>query len=144
EGSPSLRKDKAGAVIAVVSSFRDVSDQVAAEQALEESEVLYRLIAENVRDVVVQIDTAGILRYVSPSCRAFGYDPEELISTLGFDLVHPDDRGRVIENTREVISGVIDPSRNRRARLRTKNGAYRWYEGNPSRITDASGAVTGI
>ncbi len=48
-------------------------------RALVESEKRYRAIFEALQDVYFRADSHGILRFVSPSVRAYGYDPSLLI-----------------------------------------------------------------
>lgn len=58
----------------------DISERKEAEEKLQESESLYRLLTENLHDVVVKVSATGILEYVSPVIREFGgYVPEEEI-----------------------------------------------------------------
>ena len=108
-------------------------------------EATYRLIAENVRDIVVQMDLNARILYASPSVRTMGYSPEELVDGLGPDFVHPDDLQRLLDNTAHVLrGGQSDAAQDRRYRFRGKDGGYRWYEGNPNRLVDESGAVIGL
>ena len=81
-----------GTVDGVISVIRDISAQVAAEQALRDSEREFRLLAENAADIVIRFDEAGVRRWVSGSVRdLLGWEPEQFI-TAPFDaLVHPDD-----------------------------------------------------
>jgi PAS domain S-box-containing protein len=144
QGNPTLLTDEAGAPAGVINSFRDVSDQRAAEVALAESEARYRLVADNMRDLVVQTDAEGRLVYASPSCSALGYEPEDLVGRLGADFIHPDDRAGVLETIRQLRSGGLQPGWQRRCRLLQKDGGHRWYEANPSPIADADGAVVGV
>lgn len=120
--------DENGRPAGCVACLRDISDRVAAEQALLESERRYRLIAENTRDLIVQVDMDTTRRYVSPACRdLLGYEPEELIGTKPLDMVHPDDRDRV----RALLSELSDGRRTEavcRQRYRRKDGTYVWVE----------------
>ncbi|NPU84488.1 MAG: PAS domain S-box protein [Syntrophaceae bacterium] len=55
-----------------------------------------RTILENMIDVVVILDLNGVFRSVSPSVRCMlGYAPADMIGTVSFDYLFPDDRERV-------------------------------------------------
>ena len=59
---------------------------------LRESEARYRLLANNIADIIILIDTRGILHFVSQSVEpVLGLRAQDLIGTSCFDLVHPDD-----------------------------------------------------
>jgi PAS domain S-box-containing protein len=63
-----------------------------AEDELRESEARYRRLAENVLELVSQIDVKHVFQYVSPSHkRLLGYEPEDLLGKSFLELVHPDD-----------------------------------------------------
>jgi diguanylate cyclase (GGDEF)-like protein/PAS domain S-box-containing protein len=75
------------------------------EHTLREREARYRLLADNVADVVILLDSRGTLLYVSPSVEpVLGLQWRELIGQSCFDLVHPDDRERVVAATAEPDS----------------------------------------
>ena len=65
------------------------------ERALREREARYRLLADNIADIVILLDGRGILLFVSQSVEpVLGLRGEDLIGKSCFDLVHPDDRDR--------------------------------------------------
>jgi PAS domain S-box-containing protein len=77
-------------------------------EAFRESEVRYRFIAENVGDVIWQLDGALRCTYVSPSVRRFlGYEPEELIGSHLFSLLAPEsvDRVKALRAEGDVLGG---------------------------------------
>ncbi|XIA62346.1 diguanylate cyclase [Bradyrhizobium sp. TZ2] len=67
-----------------------------AERTLREREAHYRLLANNIADIIILIDARSLLRYVSQSVEpVLGLRAKDLIGKSCFDLVHPDDRESV-------------------------------------------------
>ncbi len=65
------------------------------ETALKESESRFRLLAENVKDLVCLHDLSGRFLYLSPSCKSLlGFEPNELTGSNPHEHCHPDDRVR--------------------------------------------------
>ena len=132
--------DEHGQVVALIGLFQDVTEQVQSLENLTASEARYRLLAENTSDVIVRGDLNGKLLYVSPACRAMGYEPEELIGTAADRLVHPDDRERFMANSRPLFAGQIpDALADRQHRYLTGDGRWVWMEGNPQLVRDEQG-----
>ncbi len=103
----------------------DVTDLRLAEEALRESETRYRLLAENVNDLVCLHDGDGRYVYASPSAHdLLGYAPGDLVGTDYRALVHPEDRDRVARELR-AVSGDADPVT---FRMRRHDGGYVWLE----------------
>lgn len=64
----------------IFSITRDVTEQVQVRQALAESERRYRLVADNARDVVWQLDADKVMVWVSPSVEVvLGWRPDQLV-----------------------------------------------------------------
>jgi diguanylate cyclase (GGDEF)-like protein/PAS domain S-box-containing protein len=75
------------------------------EHALREREARYRLLADNVADVVILLDGHGTLLYVSPSVEPIlGLQSRNLVGKSCFDLVHPDDKQRIVAATAQPDS----------------------------------------
>jgi PAS domain S-box-containing protein len=120
--------------------LRDVTARREAEDRLKESEERYRLLAEQSKDIIVRVRADGATLYVSPGCRAMGYEPEELIGTTGQSLVHPEDLESFIANGLELRAGIdADRGRRREHRFRCKNGDWLWLQGNPTVVRDEQG-----
>ena len=63
------------------------------ERALRDSEAHYRLLANNIADVVILIDARGTLRYVSHSVEpVLGLRVQDIVGKPCLDLVHPEDK----------------------------------------------------
>lgn len=72
-------RNEQGAVIEFQSVGRDVTAQKRMEQALRESEERYRLIADNMEDLVWMMKPDHAIHFISPSMkRVLGYSFEEL------------------------------------------------------------------
>ena len=144
EGAPKVVWGDDGQPIGFVNVFRDVSERHAAEAALRESEARYRLIAESMNDIILQADADAVLTFVSPSVRAFGYEPEDLVGRRIDDLLHPEDLERVRANrVRNAAGEPLAPARERSNRYRTASGEWKWLEGTPRVLRDAAGRMTG-
>ena len=61
------RKDHTGAVVAIQSVVRDITEKKRAEQALRESEERFRTLSENLDDAVVRMDRDFRLLYANPA-----------------------------------------------------------------------------
>jgi PAS domain S-box-containing protein len=88
------------------------------------AEERYRTLLQHSLDVVAVLDERGVRRYVSPGVFALlGYRADELLGREAFDLVHPDDVGRVREAFAEMLSGPGEVARVE-ARARHADGRY--------------------
>ncbi|MEW6422838.1 MAG: PAS domain S-box protein [Deinococcota bacterium] len=73
--------------------IEDVTERLAAEHKLQESERKFRLLAENASSIIATFTPDGECTYVSPAClHLLGYTPEEYRCARPFDGVHPYDR----------------------------------------------------
>jgi diguanylate cyclase (GGDEF)-like protein/PAS domain S-box-containing protein len=69
------------------------------------SEVRFASLVQNSSDVMTIIAADSTIRYQSPSVyRVMGYDPQSLIGTKLFDMVHPEDLPRVVN----LLSQILD------------------------------------
>ncbi len=91
----------------VYAAGRDVTDLKRQARALKESEDRYRLIAENINDVVFVMDLEGMtIEYVSPSIMHLtGHLPEELIGRTPFAILSPEAQKRAMESTEAHTAG---------------------------------------
>ena len=56
----------------------------------------FRLMVENNHDILTIRNADGRVRYMSPSIhRVLGYTQEEMVGSVGFELLHPEDRPAV-------------------------------------------------
>ncbi|MEZ4671187.1 MAG: PAS domain S-box protein [Anaerolineae bacterium] len=116
-----------------ISMVRDINQRKQVEEQL-------RLITDNMDDVVSQIDTDGIVIYVSPSCQTIlGYSPEELMGQPGFELIHPDDLATNVEKFQlAILSHTTEVAE---VRYLHKDGHYVWMESSAGAVYDNNGDI---
>jgi diguanylate cyclase (GGDEF)-like protein/PAS domain S-box-containing protein len=134
-----------GSVTAIQSVGRDIERRVLAERRLKESEARYRLLADNVSDMVLQIDRDLVRRYISPSSRELlGYDPTELIGLSPIELCHPDDQHIMAQATRALLAGEAE-RKTVVQRSRHRDGRWVWLESEIKALRDPeTGEICGI
>src|SRR5262245_9024469 len=87
------------------------------------AEERFQQLIEHSSDIITILDGQGIIRFESPSVeRVLGYTPKELLGRRAFDLIHPDDVGKVLAlfSQQRAVPGVA-PSIE--FRLRHKDGS---------------------
>jgi len=128
---------------ALLSIGKDIRERKRAEEALKRSEEYFRVIIENVSDVIILLDDKGAITYVSPSVeRIAGYRAEELIGKSGFDFIMPDELHRAVEDFSRALS-LKGSAVHNSFRVRHKNGSMLFVEGIGKNLIDSQ-AVSGF
>ncbi|MCC7280131.1 MAG: PAS domain S-box protein, partial [Chromatiaceae bacterium] len=140
EGRTFLAED--GTPLRFAGTTLDITAQRAVEDALRAQEERYRLVVENIEDLVVRTDAEGRFEYVSPSYgRLFGLDPSDLIGRHYLPLVHPEDRA----STEEAVRALSRPPYTCRVEQRAETvRGWRWLQWSDRAVLDADGAVRAI
>ena len=90
-----------------VGIYRDISGQVTAEAALLRTEQWAQAIVEHGDDVIIVTDGEGVVTYMGTSItHVLGIEATDLVGTPCFDLVHPDDLGRVLRDFGDEVRGT--------------------------------------
>ena len=88
-----------------ITFIRDINDQKLAEKALQESEEKYRQLVENANDAIV-VAQDGKVMFANPrTLEMTGYSENELIGTPFSELLHPDDRKKVLQRHERRLQG---------------------------------------
>lgn len=121
------------------------------EQAIRESRELYRLLAENVSDVIFVRDMDLRFTYISPSVEKLtGYSVEEAMALTMAESYTPQTIVRVMEAFSEELSredeGQSDSFRARTLEMEgfRKDGSTVWTEAKMSFLRDSQGRPVGI
>jgi diguanylate cyclase (GGDEF)-like protein/PAS domain S-box-containing protein len=120
---------------------RDARELREAASELAESEERYRVLVENVSDLVTIHGPGGELSFVSPSVETLlGRTPEEARTLSVFSLLHPEDVASARYGVQKLQSGEVN-SGVVTCRLRRRDGEYRWFEFKVTRVTDPDGEL---
>lgn len=94
-----------GVVTCVCLSMLDITFRRKAVEQLARSEDRFRTLIEKSTDIITILDAHGVILYESPSIEnILGYKQQELLGSLIFDFVHPDDSDGVREAFTSLIS----------------------------------------
>ncbi len=114
---------------------------VTANESLGKSEEKYRLLVENLNDVIFNLDPQGNITYMNPVAESiFGYRAEEIIGRPFSDYIHPDDLLGVVKSREETLGGLLHPYE---FRMVDKSGSIH-YVRTSSRPTERDGQHIGM
>jgi PAS domain S-box-containing protein len=131
-----------GTVAGAVVVFRDITERLEAERAVEESQERFLQLAEHIREVFWITDPAKTrVLYISPGYEeVWGRSCESLYAMPGswMDAIHSDDRLRVRD---AAMSRQISGAYSEEYRILRPDGSVRWIWDRAFPIRDASGTV---
>ena len=137
------QRDTTGRVIGFFGVFKDLTDERKAIETAVEQERRYRLLADNVSDVIAIYSPEGVFRYLSPSVsELLGYAPEEMIGRTTYDIVLPEDHERIAREFKQATQTRLPLTVEYRAI--TKGGAVRWLEARPRFQRDENDVIVEI
>ena len=106
------------------------------QEALEDSENRYRLIAENTSDMIVRSDLTGRINFIASSCEPqTGYSRADMLGRRPMDFAYPED----VPGVRRAFMGLLNGETGNRALWRVNHkvtGELKWLESFPSLLRD--------
>jgi diguanylate cyclase (GGDEF)-like protein/PAS domain S-box-containing protein len=144
-------QDREGQKTGILVMFRDVTERIEAQEALQESERRYRELSEDLearvekrteelgqakRDIDIFfevtlgylciVDRGGHFLKVSPSWTAdLGWKESDLVGAQILSFLHPDDRKRAVDAVTFLLSGV--QLKDFHLRFRRADGTWVWF-----------------
>ncbi|MCS3763131.1 diguanylate cyclase domain-containing protein [Bradyrhizobium centrosematis] len=116
------------------------------ERSLQEREARFRLLADNIADIVIVMDKKGCVRYVSPSVvTVLDTSEDAFLGRSCLDVVHEDDRDGVINASKQLKDAAASPSV--RFRMRREDGSIVWLEAHfkvAERFSSADAEIVGV
>jgi PAS domain S-box-containing protein len=103
-----------------------MQDLVRTQQELVNSEMKYRSLAENTRDILILMDDEGSIEYIGPQIKRYGLNQEDMVNRPLLDFVIEEDREHLcselkrVRITKEI--GILE------FRLCAANGEFRSFE----------------
>jgi PAS domain S-box-containing protein len=110
-------------------------------EALVASEALFRVFAENTPAGLFIVKGTQVVQVNPAMSELSGFTQEELLTKEWFELVHPDEHGKLAQRALARQRGEDVPSRYE-VRLRRKDGSVRWVEVSVSLVGFDGDAVT--
>ncbi|HXY45488.1 MAG TPA: PAS domain S-box protein [Acidimicrobiales bacterium] len=129
-----------GQVVAALGVGRDVTEIRAVERALRESEVRFLSVFENAPLGIVLVDQDDLILEVNNAmCTLLGYTRAELLGSVIFRFVHPDEHDDARARRRSITDGEVGHLQAER-RWQTQSGDVIVSTITASMIHDADGA----
>ena len=131
-----------GKILWYEGTVEDITQRKQAEESLRQREEQFRMISENVSDMIALLDRDGKRVYNSPSYGMLIPDQESLRGSDSFQEIHPDDRDRVGQIFRETVRTGV--GQRTEYRFIAADGRIRHIESQASTIKDGNGNVINV
>ncbi|MGG5811744.1 PAS domain S-box protein [Falsiroseomonas sp. CW058] len=120
-------RDDAGAVIGAVAAITDIDAERQASAMLRESEARWRSLAEAMPQLVWTCRPDGYCEYFNRRWEQYtGVPSAQHLGEGWLDVIHPEDRDRLVAAWRETLAG--GPDFDTEVRMRGADGCHRWFK----------------
>ncbi|HCS39602.1 MAG TPA: sensor domain-containing diguanylate cyclase [Anaerolineaceae bacterium] len=96
--------------VSIISIIHDITNKKLADQALRNSEALYRSILDSSPDDITITDAHGYIQMISPAAKKmFGYGPdyEGYVGSHLLENIIPEDRERAVEHIKNLLDNGV-------------------------------------
>ena len=132
-------RDDTGRIVKSIGMVHDITERIAAEEALRDSEELYRNIVETATEGIWIGDTEARTTFVNKSMAdMLGYAPEELTGRIAFDFMDEEARALAASNFERRQQGLKDSYEQKYIR---KDGTTLWTLTSGAPLRDKDGHV---
>ncbi|MBN1364514.1 MAG: PAS domain S-box protein [Syntrophaceae bacterium] len=147
----SIIKERNQQTVRILGVMRDISERKDAEKLLKQSEAKYRLVANNVTDVIFTTDMNLQYTYLSPSIKHLdGYTVDEVMKMKLTDIVSPETLSLMMKIFDEELTiekkDDLDLKRSRvlEYQHKCKDGSKIWVETKFTFLRDENNKAIGI
>ncbi|MCY7279776.1 MAG: diguanylate cyclase, partial [Sphingomonas bacterium] len=133
----------AATVLTLLPITANLENRSRLHRKLRESEEGYRLIADYSSDLIFILKIDGTIRYVSPSCRLMGYEPNQLVGRNCSSLIAPEHLAEAsASHLRSLEMG--GETNGFEYLAMSASGERRWHQSHARLILDEEGHPDGI
>jgi PAS domain S-box-containing protein len=133
-----------GRPIAMIGTLIDVTNLVETQDALARTESRFQSLATATRDIVIEVDRRGCIRFASAAVEpVLGYAPGELLGRKAAHLTHPDDLPGLVASFGRGLRDRAAAPPVLEARALHKDGRWIWLQGRPV-IDHEAGRIHGV
>ena len=114
--------------------LKDAKARQEISEKLQESEIRFRNLTENLKSAVFTFEVTGLFTYVNPATSVIsGYTESELLKMKFYDIIHPVHKDMVSQRGFSRLQGE-DVESTYELKIITKQGDIRWIQVSSSRI----------
>ena len=120
--------------------IKNISEQKRQQELLSESEKKYKLISDEVEDLISMHSMDGVFTFVSNSYQTvLGYSQEELVGKNALNFIQPEHHHLIIESLQTLSANT--PTDEREFNIIKKDGSHIYVEGRAKAIFDENNSV---